>query len=111
ALRRTIRGAAQVVMCEVVGGGDDLGDTEIEQPQLAARTDLYVGRLDVAVDDSRLSSIHVGEERVKGAELAAHFYGEAGGALRIEAAVGLQDLGDAFSFEILHGDEEAALLL
>src|SRR5438093_2358280 len=95
----------------MVRGRDDLGNAEIQQTKFSARTDLYVGGLDVSVHNRRFSPLDIGEEGVQRAELSAHFRGVARRALGVETAFSLQKLGYALSFEVLHGNEEAALLL
>src|SRR2546423_5707470 len=98
-------------MRQSVGDRDGFGDSEIEQSHLVAGADLDIGRLDVAVDNGPLSSINVGREGVHAIELVTNFARIADSAGRLQPLFRLDDLGYAFAFHILHGDEEAAVRL
>ncbi len=82
------------------GGGEGLGghgpgDPEVHDLHLALRREHDVGRLHVAVDDPG----GVGE--LKG---GGHLGGHLGGPLRLQAALGLQDLPQGPARDVLHDD-------
>jgi hypothetical protein len=76
---------------------------------LIAGTDLDIGRLDVAVNYGSLAALNVGREGMQAVELVTDFARIASGAGWVEALLGFDDLRDASPFDVLHGDEEAAV--
>ena len=86
-------GLGQVRLRRCVEGS---GDAEIGDLHRPVRADEDVGRLDVSVDEPG----GVGET-----EGGGDFAGDLGGLLRVEVAVGPQDVGQRAPVDVLHGDE------
>ena len=89
-------------MREAMSEGDGLGDSEIEQAKLVIGSDLNIGKLDVAMHDSALLAIDIGQERMQPIQLAADLRGKTRGASRLEAFFLFQDIGNGPAFDVMH---------
>src|SRR5579863_1240454 len=108
-LRGTVTGTAKIVLGQIAGKGDRLGNAEVQQTNRAIRTDLHVRRFDVAMDHSPFSAIDLDFKRMKSLKLAADFHAVSGGLHWFHAPRGLQHFGHTLAFHVLHGHEITAV--
>src|SRR5207247_1499198 len=108
--RRTIAGAAKSMMREVVRERDRFRDAEIQQADFVIKADLHVGWLYVAVNHRPALPIDIGQEGMQAVELVADIERDSGGPHRLDELLRPQDLGHVSALNVLHRDEETAVV-
>ena len=85
-----------------VAGGDRLGDTEVGDLHLTSGRDEDVSGLDIAMYDTVSMSEGKGGRDVSG---------DLSGAIGVQRSLGVDDLGERTTLDVLHHDEVGAELL